>query len=388
VSRPRLKALERRLRGDAEQDERVLDKERAQALKDAAREEREQSREAAREERAQSKEAAQREKAEAKLKLAANEQAAAPEKAVDLHPQQRRVLDLMRADNRDAGEPFRATDYWIDMNARFDEWFAKQGIADLESQPFNALFSAPPRGSGKYYTYAVTMLYRHLLARDEHGVLDRAHAHGSTKTVLQFGEHRVSWEHLLSINTLYSIAEVEPRVWTEPVVIADLGAGWGRIGHVLELVNPQATYIDFDLPEALLVASAFLPPLLPDARIVGYEEGRGADLTRDLLLAEPAVRFCATQDLARVEPGAIDVLVNIASFQEMTREQVQAYLQITDRVARGAVLEERWKRPPGFEGRVIAGYEDYAFPPGWESCFLREALFSDEFFETGYTIRG
>lgn len=382
MSRPRLKALERRLRGDPERDERVADKQRAQALKDAAREKRAQSREAAREERAQAKEAARTEKAESNAKSAANE------KGPLLHADQRRVLDLMRADNRDSGEPFRATDYWIDLNARFDEWFAKQGIADIERQPFNALFSAPPRGSGKYYTYAVTMLYRQLRARDEHGVLDRAHAHGSAKTVLQFGKHRVSWEHLLSINTLYSIAEVEPRVWTEPVVVADLGAGWGRIGHVLKLVNPHATYIDFDLPEALLVASAFLPPLLPDARIIGYEEGRDADLTRDLLVAEPAVRFCGTHDLDRVEPRAIDVLVNIASFQEMTRAQVQAYLQITNRVARGVVLEERWERPPGFEGRVIAGYEDYAFPPRWESCFLRAALFSDEFFETGYTIRG
>lgn len=382
MSRPRLKALERRLRGDSEQDERIVHKERAQARKDQARADRAQSKEAVREERERAREAARAVKVQSQVKSAAAENAAV------LHPDQRRVLDLMRADNGDAGEPFRATDYWIDLNVRFDEWFAKQGIADLERQPFNALFSAPPRGSGKYYTYAVTMLYRHLLARDEHGVLDRAHAHGSAKTVLQFGEHRVSWEHLLSINTLYSIAEVDPRVWAEPFVVADLGAGWGRIGHVLKLVNPHATYIDFDLPEALLVASAFLPPLLPDASIIGYEEGRGEDLTRDLLLAEPAVRFCGTHDLDRVEPGAIDVLVNIASFQEMTRAQVQAYLDITDRVARAAVLEQRWKRPAGFEGRVIAGYEDYAFPQRWEACFLREALFSDEFFETGFKFRG
>jgi hypothetical protein len=369
VSRPRLKALERRLRGDTQPDERLVHKKRVQALKDAARLE-----------KAQATDAACRAKADSKLESVPKARASV------LPADQRRLLDLMRTDNARSAEPFRATDYWVELNERFDEWFAKQGIADLERQPFNALFSAPVRGSGKYYTYAVTMLYRHLLARDEHGVLDRVHAYGSPKSVLQFGEHRVSWEHLLSINTLYAIGEVEPRVWTEPVVIADLGGGWGRIGHVLKLVNPYATYIDFDLPEALLVASAFLPPLLPEARIIGYEENRDADLTRDLLLAEPAVRFCGTQDLDRVEARAIDVLVNVASFQEMTREQVQAYLDITDRVARGAVLEERWRRPPGLDGRVIAGYEDYAFPRRWDCSFLRETLFSDAFFEAGYTI--
>ena len=298
---------------------------------------------------------------------------------------QRRALALMREDNLEAAAPYRATDYWIELNERFDTWFSEQGLLSLEKQPYNALFSTPARGSGKYYSYAVTLLYREVLEQDAHGVLDRVHAHGSPKSVLAFGEHRVSWELLLSIRTLYSIGEVQPAVFSEPVVVADLGAGWGRIGHVLKSVNPRATYLAFDLPEALTVASSFLPPLLPDARIVGYEDSRGLELTRDLL-SEPAVRFLGTQQLEDVEDGAIDVLVNVASFQEMTTAQVTAYLGIIDRVARGTVLEERRKSPGGLTDRVIPGYEAYAFPARWERRFLRETSHSSEFFEVGFSV--
>lgn len=302
--------------------------------------------------------------------------------------EQLELLERMRADNSEAPAPFRATDYWVEVNQRFDAWFAKEGIRDLEKQGYNALFSSPERTSGKYYTYAVELLYRHVRERDRHGVLDRVRAEGG-KTVVTLGEHQVSWDLLLSVSTLLSLGEIEPRVFDEPVVVADLGAGWGRIGHALAMVNPRASYLIFDLPEALLVASTFLPRMLPEGvETVDYARTReGSPFTRDVLLGQPGVRFCATQDLERVDDGAIDLLVNVASFQEMTRDQVNAYLPIVDRVARGVVLEERWRSPRGLEGEVIGGYDEYAFPQRWERRFLRSSVFSDEFFEAGFAIR-
>lgn len=328
--------------------------------------------------------------AEPESPRAASDPATKPAKAKKpLVRAQLELLERMRADNRAAPAPFRATDYWVHVNERFDEWFAEEGIRDLEKQGYNALFSSPDRRSGKYYTYAVELLYRQVRERDRHGLLDRVRAEGS-KSVVTLGEHQVSWDLLLSVSTLLSLGEIEPRVFDEPVVVADLGAGWGRIGHALAMVNPQASYLLFDLPEALLVASTFLPRMLPEGiEVFDYARTREVKrFTREILVGQPGVRFCATQDLERVDNGAIDLLANVASFQEMTRDQVNTYLSIVDRIAAGVVLEERWRSPRGLEGGVIAGYDEYAFPERWERRFLRSSVFSDAFFEAGFTVRG
>jgi putative sugar O-methyltransferase len=181
------------------------------------------------------------------------------------------------------------------------------------------------------------------------------------------------------------LAELEPRVLDGPVVVVDLGAGWGRIGHVLKRVNPQAAYVVLDLPESLLVSEARLTELLPGERVAGYDESRRTEwFTREALLAHGGLRFGGPQDLARFEDGAIDVFVNVASFQEMTREQVTAYLGLADRTARHVYLQERWTRASALPEEIIAGWDAYELPERWRRRYLRDVPFTNAFFEAGF----
>lgn len=308
-----------------------------------------------------------------------------------LTAEQAATLAQMRADNLAAPTPFRASEYWIGLNERFDRWFHDEGIADVEDQPYNRLFSGGDPRSGKYYDYALWMLYREVCERDaSHGMLERVSATASThaKTgAREFEGRRVSWDLLISVDTLCSVAELLPGLLSEPVVLADLGAGYGRIGHVLRAVNPRAAYLAVDLPEALLVASAYLPRLLPGAPVHPYAEVRAtAELTRERLLDGGGVWFCGAHDLARFADDAVDAFVNVASFQEMTAAQVADYLALADRITGRAVyLQELWDaHRHGLEDLAIGGLDDYAFPAAWERRFLRNATFSEKVFEAGF----
>ena len=213
---------------------------------------------------------------------------------------ERSLLTRMREDNALAAEPFRATEYWTDLNRRFDGWLRNEGIKNVEKQAYNTLFSSPDRRSGKYHYYALHLLYRAVKSKDNRGVLDRVSSSPTPKMSVEFDGHRVSWDLLISIDTLYSLGELDERVWSDPVVLADLGAGWGRIGHVAKAVNPQLAYVVLDLPESLLIASSLLPRMLPEEHFLAYEENRAVTtFTREDLLAAGGVRFCGTQDLAR-----------------------------------------------------------------------------------------
>ena len=96
----------------------------------------------------------------------------------------------------------RPRTYWREINARFDGWLHAEGIEDVTAQAFNALFSTASAKSGKHHTFAVTLLYRHVLARDTHGVLDRVELEPVRKVTVDIGPHRVSWDLLISLDTL------------------------------------------------------------------------------------------------------------------------------------------------------------------------------------------
>ena len=203
---------------------------------------------------------------------------------------------------------------------------------------------------------------------------------------MDIGPHRVSWDLLISLDTLYTLAELVPGVLDEPVVVADLGSGWGRVGHVLALANPRAVYCALDLPESLLIAAAELPRRLPGRTVAPYD-GRAR---RPASPATSCWAACACASTARrtwpsSSPVRSTSCSNVASFQEMTRAQVTDYLQLAGRAARAVYLQERREAPRADEGvEVLGGWAEYDVPPAWRQAFLRESVFSADYFEAGF----
>ena len=309
-----------------------------------------------------------------------------------LSAEQETLLRRMREDNLRSQPPFRASEYWQGLNRRFDGWFQQHGIGAVEEQPYNRLFSGADPKSSKFFEYALWMLYDRVRARDGEGILERmpAATRAGKRMTAEFDGRVVSWDGLISIDTLLSLQEaLGGGLWSEPIVVADLGAGWGRIGHALLSINPQATYVAIDLPEALLVASEYLPRLLPDAPVHDYASTRGGGPITRGRLERGGVWFLGTHDLPRFAGGAVDCLINVASFQEMTLDQVAQYLRIAgDVAARAVYVQEIWdaRRHHLDEQGAIAGIDEYDFPPHWTQVFLRNATFSEKVFEAGFRV--
>ena len=305
-----------------------------------------------------------------------------------LAPAQRAILDLMRQDNRASGSPFRATEIWDGVSRLFEDWFAWEGIADVQTQRMSQLFSGVSRHEPKLLAYACWLLYQHIKARDSFDLLSRIPATVSAESGLafEFEGRRVSWELLISLDTLYAIAEVDDRVLTGPAVVVDLGAGWGRMGYALLAANPRATYIVCDLPEALLVSSTYLPRLL-NVPVQAYAQTRGMTHIDGREFAGQAL-FCGAQDLEKLVDKSVDCLINIGSFQEMTRPQVDEYFSVLDRKVKGLFYTlQLWTADTHhLQLGEISGYGAYPFRPQWRQRYLRNVSWSNLFFETVYSI--
>lgn len=175
----------------------------------------------------------------------------------ELSPNLAADLAIMRADNLAAPQPFRASPIWTSLARQFDIWLSFEGIKDVEYQKMNGFFASPLPDNPKLLRYACYMLYQSLKARDKYKVLATVNSTADkpdSGIVFEFDGHMFSWDYLISVDSFYAICEVDPRIATDDIVVGDLGAGWGRIGHILKSVNPRLKYVVFDLPEVLLVS--------------------------------------------------------------------------------------------------------------------------------------
>jgi putative sugar O-methyltransferase len=304
-----------------------------------------------------------------------------------LTPQQRADLKLMKIDNGKAPRPFQPSNVlWAQLSKSFEQRLHMDGIEDAENSYVNSWFFGQPPGHKKYYHYALWLLYLRLRERDRHGLLDRVKPSGNSKkgVVVEILGHSLSWDYLISIDTAISMAEIEPRLLTEAMIVAELGAGWGRLGYVLKKINPRLTYIDCDIPVSLIVAQSYLPKTLPDEIVYSYATNRGisdatnrgiSEFSRSYFLSRQGLHFCGTQQLVRFTDRAVDFFININSFGEMSREQVTKYLSIGSRIAdRALYILQR------DAGDVIRRGE-YPIPDGWPILFDRPVSFAPEFFE-------
>lgn len=112
----------------------------------------------------------------------------------------------------------------------------------------------------------------------------------------------------------------------ERKIVWEIGAGWGGFAYQFKTLFPNVTYVITDFPELFLFSAVYLETMFPAARtvIVG---GDAPDLRPEELNHIDFVFIANTQadGIRSIRP---DLLVNIASFQEMTAAQVEWYVRL------------------------------------------------------------
>jgi len=302
----------------------------------------------------------------------------------------------MRRDNERAGSPFSPAAFWKDQARSFDSCFSQTGINRVENEYFNTRFHGTQPDDPRLYRWFFWTYYQLVKARDVFGLLDRLQPTltpnpeqkmwiGDKKVTfsepIEFGKKVVSPDLLFTINDFYNLHELNAQIATEELIVADLGAGWGRLGHLLVQVNPKIHYVILDIPESLLISSSYLPTLLPHATRSSYLATREFEAFGRETFNDRTLWFLASQDLRRFSTSSVDFIVNIASFQEMPPSDINQYLEIFDRAALGAhaYFRNAWSG-------VMSRFEEYKIPEYWTTAFLRPSSFSYDFYEAGYVI--
>lgn len=270
----------------------------------------------------------------------------------------------------------------------------RRWVSHPELSPFIAQFSGyhsskdskvksfNPVTAAIYKVY-VAMLADFVADTDKLGLLDRiTEPEIGNPFVVNHRGRRVSQDLCNSIHEFYnSTVAYDP---SKPGFrIAELGAGYGRLGQVYLSVLPNASYCAIDIPPALYVAQRYLTEVFPDQPVFKFREfGSYEEICAEF--ENSRIRFLAAHQIELLPSDQFDLFVNISSLHEMTREQIANYLKQIDRLCRGSFYSKQWRVSHAKGNGFTIKESEYPIPGNWQEVFHRRHPIQRMFFEALY----
>ncbi len=149
------------------------------------------------------------------------------------------------------------------------------------------------------------------IATPEHGNQLGAYLDGNFVTIGSFFNQIIS-------NILYQhIKEIERPI------ICDLGGGYGKLGYFLTKDFKKSCFIDFDIPEVLVLAAYYLLKTYPKKTclLFGEKKFEKKDLDNFDLIFMPPI------EIKKMEENSVNLFVNKNSLGEMRGETAKFYIE-------------------------------------------------------------
>jgi putative sugar O-methyltransferase len=138
--------------------------------------------------------------------------------------------------------------------------------------------------------------------------------------------------------------------------VVELGGGYGGLAYYLNRDNPSVTYIDFDLPEMLALATYYLMKTLPNLQISLYGE---TNFPNEALLA-PGIVMMPSFEIVKMPSKSAAVSFNSYSLAEMSPSTIRVYIDQIARITNANFLHINHNRRAELSADKF-GIEDHGF---------------------------
>jgi hypothetical protein len=108
----------------------------------------------------------------------------------------------------------------------------------------------------------------------------------------------------------------------ERPVIAELGAGYGKLAYFTLRDMSDSCYVDFDLPETLCLAAYYLMKSWPKKKVLLYGEEEYSEKSH----SQYELIFMPSYEIENIGQNSIDLFINKNSLGEITREAAANYV--------------------------------------------------------------
>jgi hypothetical protein len=132
------------------------------------------------------------------------------------------------------------------------------------------------------------------------------------------------YESLIALEKMGIISQLKNHSSRKHVVI-EIGAGWGGFAYQFRQIIPNHTYIIIDLPQTILFSGTYLKTIFPKSNHLFYsninEDLKQENIDNYDFIYIP--NFC----IEHIKINKVNLAINMVSFQEMTNNQVNSYLE-------------------------------------------------------------
>jgi putative sugar O-methyltransferase len=190
----------------------------------------------------------------------------------------------------------------------------------------------------------------------------------------------VSQDLVNSVRERNTIVAGRPGAEADPSRrVAELGAGYGRLGYVL-LSTTNWRYFVFDIPPALYISEWYLPRLFPERRVFRFRPfGSYEEIAAELEDAQ--IAFFTANQLAAFPEGYFDVFATISSLHEMRPAQIAHFLGLmASRTREALYLKQHGDYVNPWDDLRIRR-ADYRLPPRWRVAWEGLDVVNPGFFE-------
>ncbi len=113
-------------------------------------------------------------------------------------------------------------------------------------------------------------------------------------------------------------------------VILELGGGYGKFAYYILKKTKNFSYIDFDIPETLTLASYYLSKCFPDKKNFFY----GEDEFNDKVKNDFDLIFLPPWEMEKLDTNSVNLAINKNSLGEMDPESAKNYLKHIHRTSK------------------------------------------------------
>ena len=280
------------------------------------------------------------------------------------------------------------------MKSLVSFWAKNPSLTAVNAKMKTPGFFEPPEADNPFveeegaeiYRLFVGLLWHYTEKTDSYGISGQLSEPELGNTIhIESGGRLISQDLANSIrerNINYDYFDKDPGKTNH---IAEIGAGYGRLGHVF-LETTKCKYYIFDIPPALMVSQWYLSELMQDKEVFKFRRFKDFEDVRHEIEAADVCFFTPNQ-LKLFPEGYFDALISISSLHEMTAAQVEAYKKIIqDKVSGTAYLKQWIKANNPFTEKQLEK-ADYMLDENWEIAMDRTDAIQDQFFEVLFCRR-
>ncbi len=232
----------------------------------------------------------------------------------------------------------------------------------------------------RIYTFFVGLLWWHAAQNDPEKLTARlSEPLIGDPLKIRLGENFISQDLANSIREYNTIREFGGINTQKRMVVAEIGAGYGRVGYVFLKASP-CRYLIFDVPPALYISERYLGTTAPEKKVFRFRSfTHFSEIEKELESAD--IGFFTPNQMVLFPPGYFDVSLSISALHEMRRDQIDNFLKMIGTLTTRAIYLKNWTHWHNTSDDIVIDNATFQLPAPWRLSLERTDMVQNLFTE-------